>query len=81
MRRRRTAAIAGTAALTAFAATLGLGANLGLFGLTEPSSRVGHLDTTRAPAAAPTSVTGASPVDVVEVARIVTSRTERTPDD
>ncbi|MET0628428.1 MAG: hypothetical protein ABW033_08220 [Acidimicrobiia bacterium] len=48
MVRRKAAAIAGAAALTTFAATVGLGANFGLFGLTQPDSRMGHLDGARA---------------------------------
>ena len=47
MVRRKAAAIAGAAAVTAFAATVGLGANFGLFGMTQPDSRVGHLDGAR----------------------------------
>ena len=47
MRRRRTAAVAGAAAVTAFAATVGLGANLGLFGLAEPDGHTSRLDDVR----------------------------------
>jgi len=41
VQRRKAAAFAGAAAVTAFAATVGLGANLGLFGLAEPQPRTG----------------------------------------
>jgi len=44
MERRRAAATAGAAAVTAFAAVLGLGATFGLFGLTQPDGRVVHVD-------------------------------------
>jgi hypothetical protein len=40
-------AMAGALSATAFATTLGLGANFGLFGITEPDSGVGRLDTSR----------------------------------
>jgi hypothetical protein len=54
VRRRKAAAFAGAAAVTAFAATVGLGANLGLFGLAEPQSRTGPAgDRPAAPATAP----------------------------
>ena len=52
MRRRRTAAFAGAAAVTAFAATVGLGANLGLFGLAQPHSRTSRTDGVRPAAVA-----------------------------
>jgi hypothetical protein len=61
VRRRRTAAFAGAAAVTAFAATVGLGANLGLFGLAQPESSTSRLDDrrslsiTRAAGTAPTT--------------------------
>jgi hypothetical protein len=42
--RRKLLATAGALSVTAFATTLGLGANLGLFGLTQPDSPVGRLD-------------------------------------
>ncbi|HEX5586163.1 MAG TPA: hypothetical protein VFZ17_02550 [Acidimicrobiia bacterium] len=48
MVRRKAAAIAGAAAVTTFAATVGLGANFGLFGLTQPDSGMGHLGGARA---------------------------------
>jgi hypothetical protein len=58
-------AVAGALSATAFATTVGLGANLGLFGITEPDSTVGRLDTSRpasalehTPAAPPTTVPG-----------------------
>ncbi len=43
MQRRKLLATAGVLSATAFATTVCLGANLGLFGLTEPDSPVGHL--------------------------------------
>jgi hypothetical protein len=45
--RRKRWATAGVLTVTAFATTLGLGANFGLFGLTEPDSPVGRLDSRR----------------------------------
>jgi hypothetical protein len=45
--RRKLLATAGVLSITAFATTVGLGANFGLFGLTEPDSPVGHLDSRR----------------------------------
>jgi hypothetical protein len=66
VRRRKFWATAGALSATAFAATVGLGANLGLFGITEPNSSVGHLGTDRSAASAdvtvgPASVTAGSP--------------------
>ena len=46
--RRKLLATAGVLSITAFATTVGLGANFGLFGLTEPQSPVGHLDSRNA---------------------------------
>ncbi len=43
MRRRKLLATAGVLSATAFATTVCLGANFGLFGLTEPESPVGRL--------------------------------------
>ena len=54
MVRRKAAAIAGAAAATTFAATVGLGATFGLFGLTQPDSRMGRLDGARAASVANT---------------------------
>jgi hypothetical protein len=48
VQRRRLLATAGAVTITAFATTVGLGANFGLFGVTEPDSPVGRLDTRRA---------------------------------
>jgi hypothetical protein len=45
--RRKLWATAGVLSISAFATTVGLGANFGLFGVTEPHSPVGHLDTRR----------------------------------
>ncbi len=44
MQRRKLLATAGALSAAAFATTVGLGANFGLFGLTEPRSPVGRLD-------------------------------------
>ena len=52
MQRRKLLATAGALSATAFATTVCLGANFGLFGLTEPNSPVGRLDPNRAAAAA-----------------------------
>lgn len=52
MKRRKLVATAGALSATAFATTVCLGANFGLFGLTEPNSPVGRLDPNRAAAAA-----------------------------
>ena len=48
MQRRKLVATAGALSAAAFATTVGLGANFGLFGLTEPSSPVGRLDPSQA---------------------------------
>jgi hypothetical protein len=45
MRRRRLVATAGALSVTAFAATVAIGANFGLVGQAEPNSPVGRLDT------------------------------------
>ena len=52
MQRRKLLATAGALSVTAFATTVCLGANFGLFGLTEPDSPVGRLDPNRAAASA-----------------------------
>lgn len=44
MRRRRLVATAGALSVTAFAATVAIGANFGLVGQAEPDSPVGRLD-------------------------------------
>jgi hypothetical protein len=49
--RRKLLATAGVLSITAFATTVGLGANFGLFGLTEPESPVGRLDSRRSASA------------------------------
>jgi hypothetical protein len=64
--RRRLLATAGALSATAFATTVCLGANFGLFGLTQPDSPVGRLDVRRPVAAAvrvapPTTVITAPP--------------------
>jgi hypothetical protein len=46
--RRKLLATAGAVTITAFATTVGLGASFGLFGVTEPDSPVGRLDSRRA---------------------------------
>jgi hypothetical protein len=63
MQRRRAVAVAGAAVVSAFAATVGLGANLGLFGLVQPASAGNSAHTpsaTLAAAHAPTTTTGGS---------------------
>lgn len=52
MERRRLLATAGVLSVTAFATTVSLGANFGLFGLTQPDSPVGRLDSRHPVAAA-----------------------------
>jgi hypothetical protein len=44
MQRRKLVATAGALSVTAFAATLAIGANIGLVGQAEPRSPVGRLD-------------------------------------
>ena len=44
MRRRKLVATAGALSVTAFAATVAIGANFGLVGQAEPDSPVGRLD-------------------------------------
>jgi hypothetical protein len=44
MQRRKLVATAGALSLTAFAATLAIGANFGLVGQAEPSSPIGRLE-------------------------------------
>jgi hypothetical protein len=48
MERRRLVATAGALSVTAFAATVTLGATFGLFGVTQPDSPLGRLDDRRA---------------------------------
>jgi hypothetical protein len=62
--RRKLLATAGAVTISAFATTVGLGASFGLFGVTEPDSPVGRLDSRRAaveahavPAPAPVTTT------------------------
>jgi hypothetical protein len=47
VQRRKLLATAGALSAATFAITIGLGANFGLFGLTEPDSPVGRLDPNR----------------------------------
>jgi hypothetical protein len=61
VQRRKLLATAGALSAAAFATTVGLGANLGLFGLTESDSRVGQLDPNRAVVTADARVGPASP--------------------
>jgi hypothetical protein len=70
--RRKLVATAGALSVTAFAATVGLGATFGLFGVTQPDSPIGRLDDRRAVAVAANaeSVAGASPA-VATTPRIV----------
>ena len=67
MKRRKLAAAAGALSVTAFATTVGLGANFGLFGLTQPESPVGRLDSANTATANPAS----GGVDPVAVRRVV----------
>lgn len=60
MRRRRAAAVAGAAAVTAFAAVAAVGANLGLFELAQPDPGAGDLAPIRAVSVAP-------PVDALPI--------------
>ena len=46
MQRRKLLAVAGALSATAFATTVGLGANLGLFDMTQPDSGAGQLEGT-----------------------------------
>jgi len=65
VQRRKLLAVAGALSVTAFATTVGLGANFGLFGITEPDSPAGRLDPSRAGTSArpvtPASVSTAAP--------------------
>jgi len=63
MRRRKLGATAGALSVTAFAATVAIGANFGLVGQAEPSSPVGQLGS-RHPVAVD-SATGARAAVVV----------------
>jgi hypothetical protein len=63
--RRKLWATAGVLSIAAFSTTVGLGASFGLFGITEPESPVGHLDTRRSVTevrVAPPPSTTAAPV-------------------
>jgi hypothetical protein len=61
VQRRKLLATAGALSAAAFATTLGLGANFGLFGITEPDSPVGRLDPDRTAAVADVGVTPTAP--------------------
>lgn len=78
MQRRKLAAVAGALSVTAFATTVGLGANFGLFGLTQPNSPAGRLAVTRAGASTPDGVGNAS---VTPVAPPATKPSTAQPDD
>ncbi len=65
MERRKLAAAAGALSVTAFATTVCLGANLGLFGLTQPESPVGRFDSAHV-------LTASAQVDVAPPPSIVT---------
>jgi hypothetical protein len=67
MRRRKLVATAGALAVTAFGATLALGANLGLVGQAEPDSPVGRLDARRSAATAPPAAVPAAESATVPV--------------
>jgi hypothetical protein len=64
VQRRRLLATAGVLSATAFATTVCLGANFGLFGLTEPDSPVGRLDPHHAVTAFARGQTSTSPAVV-----------------
>lgn len=64
MQRRKLLATAGALSAAAFATTVGLGANFGLFGLTEPNSPVGRLDPSQAVSADARVHSDASPAVV-----------------
>jgi len=78
-------AVAGTLSVTAFATTVALGANLGLFDMTQPDTGAGRLDgtrtvvTTAAPNATPKSAAAGNPINPPEVPRTV--RTDGRADD
>jgi hypothetical protein len=72
MQRRKLLAVAGALSMGAFATTVGLGANLGLFGLAQPDSQVGRLDGTK-PTATVVPAAAAAPVPAVTSAPPVTS--------
>ena len=67
MERHKLLATAGMLSITAFATTVGLGANFGLFGLTQPESPVGRLDSANTATANPAG----GGVDPVAVRRVV----------
>jgi hypothetical protein len=60
MRRRKLVATAGILSATAFAATVAIGANIGLVNQAQPSSPVGRLDDHHKVAAVSASDTGAA---------------------
>ena len=62
MQRRRLLATAGAVTITAFATTVGLGASFGLFGVTEPDSPVGRLDSRRTATVEAHAIPAAVPV-------------------
>ena len=65
MQRRKLVATAGALSVTAFAATLAIGANFGLVGQAEPHSPVGRLDDhAKVAAASAVAVDQATPVVV-----------------
>ncbi len=73
MQRRKLLATAGVLSATAFATTVCLGANFGLFGLTEPDSPVGRL--------APQESTHTRRVDVGVATPVTTTPFPRNADD
>ena len=60
MRRRKLVATAGALSVTAFAATVAIGASFGLVGQAEPDSPVGRLDA-KAPTAQAVAVEATTP--------------------
>ena len=69
MERRKLMAVAGALSATAFATTVGLGANLGLFDMTQPDSGTGRLDSTHisvtTPGATPSPTNAPEPSSTV----------------
>jgi hypothetical protein len=78
VQRRKLLATAGALSATAFATTVALGANLGLFGITEPHSSVGRLDTGRPAVSAGARV---GPVSATAVPRSPEPGPQPAPDD
>ena len=74
MRRRKLVATAGVLSVTAFAATVAIGANFGLVGQAEPDSPVGRLDDNH-------QVVEQTPVDTGAAISVTTPRLDAHADD